>query len=157
MHPNRAARGAIEGLARIEETLSKIYRLFAERFPADRKLWSLMAQEETTHAEWVRDLSGHLEDGSVSMDQNRVAEEGVQVFLAYAEDRFKEAQAERLPFRHALDMALDLESSLLERNLYQFFKTDSEDMKQALKDMQRQIHEHTERIRKALTQEKGQG
>jgi len=157
MHPNRAAMQAIEGLARIEETLSKIYRLFAERFPADRELWSLMAQEETTHAEWVRDLSNHLEDGSVSVNEDKVGEGGIQLFLAYAEDRFKEAQSERLPFRHALDMALDLESSLLERNLYQVFKTDSADMEQTLKDMELQIHEHTERIRKALTQEKGQG
>jgi rubrerythrin len=157
MHPNKAARRAIEGLASIEETLSKIYRLFAERFPADRELWSRMAQEETTHAKWVRDLSSHLEDGSVSLDEDRVAEEGIQVFLGYAEDRLKEAQAERLPFRHALDMALDLESSLLERNLYQVFKTDSESMAQALKDMELKIHEHTERIREALAQEKGPG
>ena len=157
MNPANTGTGAIEGLVRIEETLCKIYRLFAERFPADRELWSRMAQEEMTHAKWVRDLSRHLEDGSVFLGKDRVAEEGIQVFLAYAEDRFKEAQAERLPFRHALDMALDLESSLLERKLYQVFKTDSEAMEQTLKDMELKIHEHAERIGKALAQEKGRG
>lgn len=147
---------AIEGLVRIEETLSKIYSLFAERFPADRELWSRMAQEETTHAKWVRDLSGRVEDGSLSLDEGRFGVEGIQLFLEYAEDKFREAKAEKLPFLHALDMALDLESSLLERRLYQVFKAESESMVQALEDMERQIHEHTERIGEALAHERGQ-
>jgi len=156
MHPNNAARQAIEGLVRIEETLSEIYHLLADRFPAHRELWSRMAREETTHAKWIRDLSRRVEDGSVSLDEDRFRIEGIQLFIEYAEEKFKEAKAERLPFLHALDMALDLESSLLERKLYQVFKADSESMEQALEDMEYQIREHTERIREALAHEKGQ-
>ena len=155
MNPENAGMEAIEGLVRIEETLSKIYRLFAERFPADRELWSQMAQEETTHAKWVRDLSSRVGDGSLCLDEDRFGVEGIRLFLEYAEDKFQEAKAEKLPFLHALDMALDLESSLLERKLYQVFKADSESMEQALEDMERQIHEHAERIGEALAHERG--
>jgi hypothetical protein len=156
MNPKNAGMEAIEGLARIEETLSKIYRLFGERFPANRELWSRMAQEETNHAQWVRDLSSRVEDGSLSLDEDRFGVEGILVFLEYAEDKFQEAKAEKLPFLHALDIALDLESSLLERKLYQVFKAESESMEQVLQDMERQIHEHTERIGEALAHERGQ-
>ena len=155
MNQENTGMQAIEGLVSIEETLSKIYRLLAERFPADRELWSRMAQEETTHAKWVRDLSSRVEDGSLSLDEDRFGVEGIQLFLEYAEEKFQEAKAEKLPFLHALDMALDLESSLLERKLYQVFKADSESMEQALEDMEQQIHEHAERIGEALAHEKG--
>jgi len=155
MNQNNTANQAIEGLVSIEETLSKIYHLFAERFPGHRELWSRMAREETTHAKWVCDLSGRLEDGSLSLDEDRFRVEGIQLFLEYAEDKFKEAKAEKLPFLHALDMALDLESSLLERKLYQVFKAHSESMERALEDMERRIREHTERISEALANERG--
>jgi rubrerythrin len=154
MNQDNTARQAIEGLVGIEEILSKIYRLFAERFPAHRELWSRMAQEEQTHAEWVRDLYSRVEDGSLSLDEDRFGVEGILVFLEYAEEKFMEAKAEKLPFLHALDMALDLESSLLERKVYQVFRADSESMEQALEDMEQRIREHTQRIGEALDHEK---
>jgi hypothetical protein len=113
-----------------------------------------MAQEEKTHAKWVRDLAGRMEDGSLSLDEDRFGIEGILVFLEYAEEKFEEAKAEKLPFLHALDMALDLESSLLERKVYQVFRADSESMEQALEDMEQRIREHTERIGEALDHEK---
>jgi len=58
---------AIEGLVQIEETLFGIYRLFAERFPAYRDMWSRMAEEEEVHAKWIRDLYGKVEQGSVRL------------------------------------------------------------------------------------------
>ena len=55
----------------------------------------------------------------------------------------------------ALDIALDLESGLLEREFFKLFEADSEALKQAFEDMQQQIRDHTERIRKALAHKDG--
>jgi len=146
---------AIEGLVQIEETLFGIYRLFAERFPAHRDMWSRMAGEEEGHAKWIRDLYGKVEQGSVRLGKDHFRVEGIQTFLDYANERLEEAQKAKLPFLHALDMALDLESGLLEREFFRIFEADSEALKQALEDMQQQIRDHTERIRKALAHEQG--
>jgi rubrerythrin len=146
---------AIEGLVQIEETLSKIYQLFAERFPAHRDMWSRMAEEEKGHAKWIRDLYVKVEQGSVRLGEDHFRAEGIQVFLDYANERLEEARAAKLPFLHALDMALDLESGLLEREFYKIFEVDSEASEQAFEDMQQQIRDHTARIRKALAHEQG--
>jgi len=146
---------AIEGLVEIEEALSEIYQLFAERFPANQDLWSGMAREETAHAEWVRDLYRRVEEGSLALSKDRFRVEGIQLFLDYVKDKFEEAKEEKLPFLHALDIALDLESSLLERRFYEIFETDPESSEQPLLDMEQQIQAHRERLREALDHEKG--
>lgn len=145
----------IDALVKIEETLAEIYRLFAKRFPAHRELWSRLAEDELDHAGWIRDLYGRVEGGTVSLKEEGFRLEGIQDFLQYAQERLKEAHEEKLPFMHALDMALDLESSLLERKFYQIFEADSEAIQQAFEDMDRQIREHAGRIRKALAHEEG--
>jgi len=146
---------AIEGLVQIEETLFEIYRTFAERFPAHRDMWSRMAEEEKGHAKWIRDLYGKVEQGSVRLGEDPFRVEGIQTFLDYANERLEEAQTAKLPFLHALDMALDLESGFLEREFFKIFEADSEALKQAFEDMQQQIRDHTERIRKVLAREDG--
>jgi rubrerythrin len=155
MSREKAGMQAIEGLVQIEETLFGIYRVFAERFPAHRDMWSRMAEEEEGHAKWIRDLCGQMEQGTVRLGADPFRVEGIQTFLDYASDRLEEAQAAKLPFLHALDMALDLESGLLEREFYKIFEADSEALEQAFEDMQQQIRDHTERIRKALAHEGG--
>ena len=155
MNRKKVGMQAIEGLVQIEETLFGIYRMFAERFPAHRDMWSRMAEEEEGHAKWIRDLYGKVEQGSVRLGEDHFRVEGIQIFLDYANERLEEAQAAKLPFLHALDMALDLESGLLEREFFRIFEADSEDMKQAFEGMQRQIQDHTQRIRKVLAQEDG--
>ena len=117
----------------IEETLFGIYRLFAERFPAHRDMWSRMAEEEMGHAKWIRDLYGKVEQGSVRLGEDHFRVEGIQTFLDYANERLEEARTAKLPFLHALDMALDLESGLLEREFYRIFEADSETLEQALR------------------------
>ena len=144
---------AIDALVKIEETMAEIYRLFAKRFPANRDLWSRLAEEEVDHAGWIRDLYGRVEEGTVFLSEEGFRLEGIQRFLRYAEDQLKEAQREKLPFLRALDMALDLESALLERKFYKMFEADSEALAQAFEDMDRQIQEHTRRIGKALAHE----
>jgi rubrerythrin len=153
MSLQKAGTQAIEGLVRIEETLFEIYGLFAERFPAHREMWSRLAGEEQSHAEWIRDLFGKVEQGSLNLREDSFRMEGIQTFLDYANERLEEAKSAKLPFLHALDMALDLESGLLEREFFRIFEADSEALEQAFEDMQRQIRDHTERIRKALTRE----
>jgi rubrerythrin len=114
-----------------------------------------MAEEEKGHAKWIRDLYGKVEQGSVRLGEDPFRVEGIQTFLDYANERLEEAQKAKLPFLHALDMALDLESGLLERAFFRIFEADSEVQKQAFEDMQQQIRDHTERIRKVLARVDG--
>ncbi len=154
MPQNKNGREEIDGLVRIEETLSEMYRLFAQRFHAHQEMWSGMAEEERGHARWIRDLYGKVEEGSVRLGEDHYRAEGIQYFLDYAAARLEEARGDNLSSAHALDMALDLESGLLERKFFEIFEADSEELKRAFEDMEKQIQAHTERIRKALAKGK---
>ena len=155
MSREKAGMEAVEGLVEIEDKLFEIYGIFAERFAAHRDMWSRLAEEEKGHAKWIRDLYGKVEQGSVRLVEDRFRVEGIQTFLDYANERLEEARTAKLPFLHALDIALDLESGLLEREFFKIFEADSEALKQAFEDMQQQIRDHTERLRKALAHEDG--
>ena len=103
---------------------------------ADREEDVVVAEEEVDHAGWIRHLYRRVEEGTASLNKEGFRLEGILDFLKYAEERLKEAQEEKLPFMHALDMALDLESALLERKFYQLFEADSEAMEQAFRSGQ---------------------
>ena len=156
MSPEKTMHQAIEGLVQIEETLSKIYHLFAARFPASEELWSGMAREETAHAEWIRDLYRRVEAGSLTLSKDRFPVQGIQLFLDYTKDKLEEAKEAKLPFLHALDMAIDLESSLLERRFYEIFESDPEVSEQPFLNMEQQIQSHINRLKEALDQQEGQ-
>ncbi len=150
MPEDKEAQEEIEGLVRIEETLSEMYTLFAQRFQEHHDMWSRLAEEERGHARWIRDLYAEVRKGSARLGKERFRAEGIQHFLDYAEKRLEEARSEVLPFVHALDMALDLESGLLERNFFQIFETDSPALQREFEEMREQIRTHTEKVRKAL-------
>ena len=57
----------LELLEQLEGEISRLYDLFAVKFPAYRTLWLQMRDEEIKHADTIHQLNIHAREGSVML------------------------------------------------------------------------------------------
>ena len=57
---NKKASGILDKLASNEESVSKLYRGYADAFPVLREFWSSLASEEVDHASCIRSLGSQI-------------------------------------------------------------------------------------------------
>ena len=136
----------LEKLERIEETISEIYRAFAEMFPDYRGFWSLMAEEERVHAGWVRKLGTKVNEGSLFVNSHRFPDETLRFFLKSLGETLERIRGKRISMTQAVELAMDLETSLIEKRLYEAFEGDPILLKGVFMEMREQIKSHFRRL-----------
>jgi rubrerythrin len=142
---------AIELLKAIESTVSRIYEVFANKFPVHNNLWTQLADEERIHARWIENLLEEAASGSIELKKGRFNTGAIQSFSQYAEDILSRIQKEEISMAQAADMAIDLETSLLERKFYEVFQGDSEILQQTFSNMKAQTSGHVGKIQEIVS------
>jgi len=153
---NDTVRG-VEFLQEIESTIGRMYRVFAEKFPAQRDLWLQIAEEEDLHAQWAQTLADDASRGAIKLKRSRLDVGSIQLFRVHARNLLYRAENEELSVSQAMDMALDLETSLLERRFYDIFDGDSEALRKVFSDMRAQTQDHLGKLRALTEASRGQG
>jgi hypothetical protein len=146
---------AIELLKAIEVTVATIYDGFANKFPVHKDYWTQLADEERIHAQWIENLFEEAASGSINMKKGRFNTNAIQLFLTYAEDILDQIHKEAISLTQAVDMAIDLETSLLERKFYDVFDGDSDILQQTFLKMTDQTSDHIIKIHKITEALKG--
>jgi rubrerythrin len=141
---------AMELLAKNEETIQEVYKLFSQRFPDYQDFWSQISSEEASHANWIREISSKVRDGTVRFREGRFKSDAIRLFSGYLEDTLDRARREPMPLIHALDIALDTETALIERNFFDIVEGDSVEVKRILADLSASLKDHRKRILKAI-------
>ena len=140
----------IEMLARNEEAVSKLYKAYAEKFPAHKGFWSRLAEEEIGHAGWIRKLHSKVKEGSVYFNEGRFKIEAIQTSLDYLNDWLVKARKEEISLINALSLAWDIENALMERKYFEIFEGDSVELKHVLTDLADSTKNHRDRVKRAL-------
>jgi len=135
----------VELMADNEEALARLYRTYAQRFPELADLWSALAEDELTHAEWLRTFAGSI-DAALHIDETRFRKEAVSSFGAYVREQTIRAQTQQLPPITALSVARDAERALIERRFFEVFETDSVEMKHQLQRLADSVEEHIRKV-----------
>ena|GEM_PF-6340185 len=92
----------VEALIRREHAVSRLYRLYAERFGGYRAFWLELAGEGVSHAKWLRRLYERTRDGSGCIDQGRLAVEPIERSAAHVEGLCEQAAGGAVPLPDAL-------------------------------------------------------
>lgn len=138
-----------EMLARNEEIVSKLYKTYAEKFPAHKEFWSRLAEEETEHADWIGKLYSQIKEGSVYFNEKRFKIEAIQKLQKHLNNRLARAQKEEIPLLNALSIARDIENALLENKFFEIFEGDTVELKHVLTDLAASTKDHLNRVEKA--------
>lgn len=116
---------AVGLLARNEEQIGQLYRIYADKFPEQNTFWSKIAGEEDEHAAMVRRLFLYTKvDKSILFNENRFESGAVESFIKFVGELIEKAKQIGMSELDACYQALDLEKSLLERKIFEVYDSD---------------------------------
>lgn len=139
----------VELLAEHEKEISRLYQEYARKLPEQKDFWSKIAREEIEHASWIFKLRSKVKEGSLYFKEERFKIEAIKTSLEYVKSRIAEAQNNKISAKHALSVARDLESGLIEKKFFEVFEPDCREIKEVLLDLAAATREHYHRIEKA--------
>ena len=139
-------------LADNERAVSEIYRIYADRYPKHRELWTEMAKEEIQHARLIEELSKR-DDLHISKTKERFTPKVFNISFQYLEEKTIQAQQETLSFKETLSIALDIETGMLERGYFNIFEGDSPEFQRTLGALDRSTQKHCNKIRTLLARQ----
>lgn len=137
----------IETLAKHEEEIGGLYKVFSNVFPAYGEFWLHISIEEQTHAEWIRALFSEAKEETAYFNEDRFKIEAVRTSLEYIAGEKAKAERHETQMDKALYISLDIENALLERKYFEIFEGDSVKLKHTLRDLADSTRNHIARMR----------
>ncbi len=141
---------AIELLAENEMVISRIYRVFSERFPDYHDFWEKMAEEEIRHADMIRSVVPEVREGTVRFNAQRFDETSVGMFRDYLRFSLARAGEQDIPLKDAFETALAIEHDLIERSFFDLFETDAGELMLIFEGLASSTREHHRRLLQAI-------
>ncbi len=144
----------IELLAQNEETLRRLYEIYADNFPRHKELWMGLADEEKDHAAWIRSFGQKAREGKGLINTDRFKAATIRTFLNHTEKEIEKAKGPDYQSINALSVAHYIEESLIEHKYFEVFETDSTELKHLLQNLAVATKKHTQTIKTAWDTEK---
>ncbi|MBN1366824.1 MAG: hypothetical protein JW967_02725 [Dehalococcoidales bacterium] len=141
-------------LAENEETFSKLYQVYADKFPEYRVFWEDLVAAEKKHAGWIRTLQAEAEKERLLIRPYRFNVEAVQNQMKHVEEEIKTAAAPGYTITNALSASLNFETSLLEAKYFEIFDSFSLEMKKIFADITEETKDHVVKVRDAWQKNK---
>lgn len=136
-------------LEQCEEAVSELYKEYAKCFPHHKEPWQRLANDEIQHAEWIRTLRARIQDGSVHLsEQRRVQPERIVASLDQIAAEIVRARAGQMLIVDAFAAALRLEKDIIERKWFEFFETDSPELKRVFGSLAAETTRHAEALQR---------
>ena len=140
----------IELMAQNEEVFNKLYTVCANKYPEYKDFWLQIANEETNHASWLRDLKPQIEIGNLSFNEDRFNLKAAFILFESAKQKLDEFNNQSMTIIEALRASLFMENSLLENKFFEVVETDQLPLKTVLFNLAESTKIHIQRIEDLL-------
>ncbi len=145
----------IDLMLRQETLLATLYQIFAQKFPEYKQLWHKLAKEEQKHANWIEQLHVASEKKVVHFREGRVKPSHLETFVHSIEKKIKQAEANDFNARQALVCTIDLERSLIEKEVFLHFIGITEKARGVMTSLAQETKEHQELAEKLYAKTQG--
>ena len=129
-----------------ELTVSELYRSCAAAYPDHRGFFTELSEEEVGHASRIELLALEAEAGFIEIDEDAFAVRPLEVSIEHAKDIKGRVEDNKINLLGVLSLALDIESSLIEKEYHKVFRGDS----MRFNDSIREIHMESEKHRRKI-------
>lgn len=110
----------------LEKALFEFYEVLSTIYPEHNTLWRKLIEEEHMHAEAVRKLYKLTYEGKALFDEGTIHHAGVQSIIDYIHSITESARHKAYNEKQLLTISRDIERTLVERKLFDYFKVSSE-------------------------------
>ncbi len=136
-------------LAQNEETLGKLYSVYADKFPDYREFWLEIGKDESKHRATIRQLQDEVEKGRLTIKPYRFNVTAIKHQIQHVEDEIKKAALISYSVTNALSAALNFETSLLEFKYFEVFDTFSPEIQNKIAAIAEDTKRHAIKVRDA--------
>jgi len=139
----------LEKMAEFERTIGSLYAAFADMLPEHRDFWEAISAEEEQHAVWIEGFSDLYEAGMASISAFKFSMHEIEEGIDFVKKELGKAMQGRFGNDRALDVALLVEQSVLEREYYQVVRDPTEAVARLLASLKDGTREHLLRLEAA--------
>ncbi|MDD4869725.1 MAG: ferritin family protein [Kiritimatiellae bacterium] len=146
----------LDVLIQNEEAVGSLYKACALKFPDFAEFWQRLVMEEKAHADILRELAKQLKTQQVFLNERKFNVTGVRTTINHVNKQRQLVEAGSVTLLQVTAIALDIERSIIDREYFEVFETDSLSMKKEFEALKEHTSEHAERIAAALNQLRNQ-
>ena len=148
----------VDLLAYQEYKLAVLYNEFGHKFPEHLELWAKMVVDELEHQKLVRGLGKLVDEGKLYFNAMILKVSNIEHHLRSIEREIEKAKDnDFMTINEALNIAIGLENSLLDQNIFTFFSGDSAILNNALQSLTRDTQKHHLMLIKTADSIEGKG
>jgi len=136
----------IELVAKHEETLGRLYDTYSSIFPEHREFWIGIADEESGHAAWVRGFRSRCMEGSCKVKEGRFRIKAIESSMNFMNKQMQAALSGSVNILTAAATASDIEHALLDKDFFEVYDTDDEDLKNTLDFLRLETEKHARKV-----------
>ena len=140
-----------------ELQLVDLYEKLAQAFPAHAGTFQMLANEEREHAGWIGHLETSIENGTASFSEGKTRTYTLTTFIAYVKKIIASLERGEMELPKALALVVDIEKSFIERQVFERFDGDSDEVGRILKILDETQHGHLNRIEQFARQARVEG
>lgn len=145
--------GTVLGLFEENElNISRLYRIYSQKIAGHKKFWEQLAKEEIQHALEIRNAYDGKKD---VFEENKFARGAIKYVFDFVQSGIDEARDEKPSHAKALEIALRIEQSFLEKKCFEIFIPNKKTVENVLLKLNKETQEHIERLRKELKRIEG--
>lgn len=133
----------IEKLAEHEETISKLYSLYSQRFTQQVELWGTLAWEELEHAKKIRELGEAIGKNQCSFNASAFNPKALEASLNYIRQQIEAVRTgKELTLINALSIALSIEKSIIDGKVFEAFTGFSDNTRTLIRELRKALDDH---------------
>lgn len=144
----------LEAMKEHEQSLARLYELYAAKFLEYKGFWTKLSLEEVQHADWIDQLQADIENSSEDFIVERFPLGAIQRSTEFVKKQMVVADQPDFVLINALSTALRLEEALMENKYFEVIETSSTKIKHTLAMLAESTQEHYQRIRKLWQEHK---
>lgn len=132
----------IDLLAYQEYKIAVLYNLFGATIPEYSDLWAELAFEEIEHQRLIRAFKPYIKEGRVYFNAMISKLEFVEAHINSIENMIKRYEKKSADINEALNVALNIENSMLDQDLFNYFSGDGDVFKAGLQTLSKDTFRH---------------
>jgi hypothetical protein len=130
-----------------ELLVSELYATFAKAFPQYSDFWAEMSGEEKKHADLISKLGEAEKKGLVLFDEGKTKTYTLTMFVSHIEKQLQKAKNKEFGIAAAFACAIDLEQSLIEKEVFSRFDSLTEKGGSVMIKLRDETKNHSEKLR----------
>lgn len=130
-----------------ELRISELYALYSQIISGYKIFWKKISQEEIGHAKEIANINL---PGQECFEENNFTRGVIKYISDFVAEKIEEAKTKKLTHLEAVNNALRLEQSMLEKKCFDVFIPTQITIKNVLERMNQETNRHVERLQKEL-------